>query len=655
LTVATSSPKHKIYRWPLVVLLLVAFALRVFQLASQSLWYDEGVTAYVTRQPLAELTAWTANDIQPPLFYYSLALWGQLVGWSEFALRFPSVMWGVVVVALLWAMTSVWARNPAPVLAAAIAAVSPLLVYYSQEARMYSMLIALGVTCGWLISVALTRAPSARLWFAYTFFATLAVYTHYFAFFLLLALGIAYLVLFHALHSGVKRAPLFGFVLSQLALLVLYIPWMGVMATRLGADSSYWQGEFKVGEALRHAAISFIAGETILERQAVWLALAGALLTIVVAALAWRRTPQLRPALTFGLLWFIIPVIGVVTLATFAPKFNARYVLISAPGLILLWSVSICTLLTPLSRQASPARRGRLWAYALLLCIMASSAVANFNWFFNNAFAKAQWRQMVEFLRPRLAPDEGVILVSGHAWPVWDYYAPDLPALRLPGIDVLDVDEVLTFENTAAPLRTLVERYPGAWLALWQEEVVDPNDVVPVQLELSGREKGSSALFNQLTLRRFSRLRSSRIADQPPIQRPLAASFGDRLTLNGLRSLGNGDLLFFWQKKTSLPGGSAVEDDYHMKVEVFDADGQQVASPPDRRLAGYNYPSFRWQPGDVVMGRIPAQEWLGAEPQPGRYTVRLTVYDANDPAMTPLATENGGDALVIDDVEVVIE
>lgn len=644
-------------RWSLIAILFVAFALRVFDLGAQSLWYDEGVTAFVSRLPLPQLTRWTADDIQPPLYYSLVALWGQAAGWSEFALRLPSVLWGVTTVALIYALTKVWARRPAPEMAAAIAAVHPLLVYYSQEARMYAMLTALGVVCGWLISLALTRAQSARLWIAYALAATAAIYTHYFAFFLLIALGLAYLALYRPLHPGARHLPLLGFTLSQLVILLLYTPWFSVLFMRLSVDASYWQGELKVEEALRHAGVSFVTGETLFERQAVLLGSVIGLLTVVAIVLAWRRAPQMRPAVAFGLLWFVIPLVGVVMLASVAPKFHARYVMISLPGLILAWSISLTTLLvlphaTASSGVATSRSRGaRFTAVGLIVSLALSFTAANLNWFFNDAFAKAQWRQLVEFLRPRIAPDETVILVSGHAWPVWDYYAPDLPPVRLPNLDVLNVDQVLTFENTAHALQAAAEEYPGAWLVLWQEEVVDPNDIVPVQLELSGREKGSSALFNQLTLRRFSRLRPARIAEKPPIQRTVGQLFGDSLLLEGVRALDNGDLLLFWRKQND----QAQADDYRMKMEVFDASGQLIARPPDRRLAGYNYPTFRWRNGEVVMGRIPAVAWLGSEPQAGRYTVRLAVYDANDPALTPLPIGDSGDVLIISDVEAVIE
>ena len=93
-------------------------------------------------------------------------------------------------------------------------------------------------------------------------------------------------------------------------------------------------------------------------------------------------------------------------------------------------------------------------------------------------------------MRAQRAADEPVLLVSGHAWPVWDYYAADMPAVRLPDLDVLDVDATLGYE-TGAALEAALTGAGGAWLVQWQDEVVDPIGVAPYFLGRAGRELGA--------------------------------------------------------------------------------------------------------------------------------------------------------------------
>jgi len=183
-----------------VALLLLAFALRVYRLDAQSLWYDEAVTAHVTGQRLAELTRWTADDIQPPLYYYIVAGWTRLAGRGEWALRFPSAFFGTLTAALLWSA----ARRLFPGQRAAaragllLFALSPLHVYFAQEARMYTLLTFLGLLAGYAL-LAATRSEraarfrwssAARWWGVFVAAAVATLYTHYFGVMLLAAYGL---------------------------------------------------------------------------------------------------------------------------------------------------------------------------------------------------------------------------------------------------------------------------------------------------------------------------------------------------------------------------------------------------------------------------------------------------------------------------------
>ena len=78
-------------------------------------------------------------------------------------------------------------------------------------------------------------------------------------------------------------------------------------------------------------------------------------------------------------------------------------------------------------------------ALLLVIFIGATSLIGLRNWFTDPAFTKAQWRELAAAVRAQIAPGEAVLLVSGHASPAWDYYAPDIPRTRLPEIDILDV------------------------------------------------------------------------------------------------------------------------------------------------------------------------------------------------------------------------
>lgn len=640
------------YRVRQIALVLIAFALATFRLAHQSLWYDEGVTALVAQRGVVALTAWTAGDIQPPLYYYVVAAWGALAGWGEWALRFPSAWFATLSTPLLGVLAlRMSGLRRAGLLAALFAALHPLLVYYSQEARMYAQLTMLGILAAYLlVRLADAPAPRAAGWAAFVAVGAAALYTHYFALFLLIGLAAAFLI--DSWQRGVSlRRKALSLLGAGAVILLLYLPWLGAIVGQLREDRSYWTGTLKLDEAFTKVAISFTSGETVFESTALWLLAGYAALTLLTVVALWRNSVAGRRVLLYAGCWLLAPVVAVLSLALVIPKFNARYVMEALPALLLIWASGLALF--------GDVRRGR--RTAMLAPLAASLLVLGFflglsNWFFNPSFDKDHWRQVTAFLRPRLAPEEVVVLVSGHAWPVWDYYAADLPVVRLPDLEILDVDAVLDFATTGAVLRTIFAEgsgLDGAWLLTWQDEVVDPNGVTTVQMELGGREKGQSATFSGLGLRRFTGFRPHRFVDAPPIETATDIVFGEQVVLRGYTIIDNGDLLLFWER---LPGSADPAPDLHVALTSTTAAGVPMAAPPERRLAGYTYPFARWQPGEIVVGHMPVRDWLGsAEIAPGAYHFSLRVFDALDPTASPLPTGDGRTTVDFGPVDVEID
>ncbi len=642
----------------LALITLCAFAIRMYRLDTQSLWYDEGVTAEVAQRGITQLTQWTAGDIQPPLYYYLIALEGRLAGWSEWNLRFPSVFFGTLMVPLLAAVTiALTRRRFAGLLAALFVTFHPLLVYYSQEARMYAMLTTLGVLLGYLILHAETRIHNKWLhWTVYIIVATAAVYTHYFAFFLLLALAFAFfadqlLILARpiatgddsqtqALPSQLVRGAAPAFLLADLAVLVLYLPWITAMLTRFAVDSSYWQGQFKLWEAVRHVAISFTSGETVLEVQATRLLLPYGLTVLAVLPVLTWRNPAQRRTLVYGLLWLALPILAVLLLAMTTPKFNPRYVMIALPGLLLLWSAGLAQLATAFRRRHR-SLLGMLWlrsqsifSMAIIGLLLTGFVYADYNWFSDPAFTKAEWRQLSQYVRAQIKAEQAknqnsnplIILVSGHAWPVWHYYAPDLPPLRLPNIEILDVNAVLDFTRSALPLRNALRGKTDVWLIEWQEKVVDPMTIVPLQLQLAGHEAKQKTQFWHLQLHHYTNIHADGVLVEPSGATDSSTNFGNQVNLLDYRVAANGDLLLVWQLN---PNHSNPVPDLYVTGQIYTQDGLPFSHFEDRRLANYEFPTFRWRQDQITVGRIPASEWTNLVALPGTYRLRLGVYDVN--------------------------
>src|SRR5215210_9181652 len=118
---------------------VLAAALRLPTLGSQSLWVDETLTASRFSGDLGQLfDHLTGEEANPPLYYLVEWAWIKLAGTGEVALRLPSAVFGIALVPVAYGIGRRLASPRAGVALAAVVAVHPLLVYYSQEARGYA-------------------------------------------------------------------------------------------------------------------------------------------------------------------------------------------------------------------------------------------------------------------------------------------------------------------------------------------------------------------------------------------------------------------------------------------------------------------------------------------------------------------------------------
>jgi uncharacterized membrane protein len=182
--------------WPLVALTLLAAVLRFATLDLQSFWYDEAFTpVHVLHASLAAtLHGVVKTENTPPLWYVLIWAWSRLFGTGVLALRFPSALAGVATVPVAWSIARELAgRGPgsrrAAIVCAALAAVNPLFVWYSQEARAYGLYVFLSALALLCMLRADREATPGRL-AAFAISAALALATFYFEAFMLIPMAL---------------------------------------------------------------------------------------------------------------------------------------------------------------------------------------------------------------------------------------------------------------------------------------------------------------------------------------------------------------------------------------------------------------------------------------------------------------------------------
>ncbi len=181
-------PSPARWRWPprlwLLVILAVGAVLRVYRHDALDLWLDEGITVHVARLPWSTVLGFHgAHETHPPLYFVAVKLVTLLVPELR-AGRVVSVIAGTATIPVLYCLASRLVGARTALIASAALALSPLHVWYSQEARMYALGTLL-IAASYLAVVAFWTSPRPAWAAAYGAATLLAMYANYGAFFAL--------------------------------------------------------------------------------------------------------------------------------------------------------------------------------------------------------------------------------------------------------------------------------------------------------------------------------------------------------------------------------------------------------------------------------------------------------------------------------------
>lgn len=267
----------------LAALTLGAALLRWPTLAGDSLWFDEWITRQIVSGSLVDvLRGVKGTESTPPLYYCVAWVWAQAFGTSETALRSLSLVFGALTVPVAYSIGSTLVSRRAGWVAAALVATSPLLVWYSTEARAYSLLVLLGAVSLLLVSRALT-SPTPRVLGLWSLTAILALVTHYFAGFLVVA---EVAVLLVGIPSRRRAIGLAGAPVALTAVLLAPLVY-------LQRNRGSWIEQYPLGPRLEEVGRNFLSGVSI---PSAGLELLSAILVAAAASLALLGSTRERRA-----------------------------------------------------------------------------------------------------------------------------------------------------------------------------------------------------------------------------------------------------------------------------------------------------------------------------------------------------------------------
>lgn len=412
--------------WSLLLIILIGLALRAFRLDHQSMWYDEAISRWVGTWPLDEVVRFAFVDrVHPPLYFLMLDVW-QRVGDSVYLARFFSLGWGVLVIPMTYWLGRRVAGRRAAGLAAALVALSPFDVWYSQEIRMYTLVTVFVLAATGFLLRSLRRNRTID-WIGYSVFVVLSAYTHHVTLFMFLPHAIVVVLNVRRWRTIFRR-----WALAVAVAVVLYLPWLIPVALDGGFSRTATGWILPPTAAdLGFTAYAFAVGMTT-DWSLTWTWLPLAVWSVGwVMALRNSRDREWRLSQTLLVWMILVPLALVWVLSLRKPFYVTRYFAPLQPAAAILACAG----------WAAVARARRVWFLLAASVVAAIYGVALFNMYFVPRYFRQDWRAAAQYLCPQLQTADRVIMSREtiNQRILLDYYcARTIGVEPVPGPDSLD-------------------------------------------------------------------------------------------------------------------------------------------------------------------------------------------------------------------------
>ena len=381
----------------LILVTLAGAYLRLLHLGTKSLWQDEPATVALARMlwPHFVKVWWHGEAGYQAAYFFLMRGWLHL-GQSEAWIRLPAAMFGIASIPLIYAVARKLVRVEAALASAAMLAFSPTHVYYSQEARSYTMTILLVLVSSWFFVRAVQQDREGD-WVLWTIFSVLAIESHSFASFVLVAQACS--LFLHKKPSPWARMVGHSFlILMVTAPLTAFIFWLLPQTT---IDS--WMPKPTPKQVLHLALFLGGSGEKLVLSMILWMAAVSAICRDRVRAprgdMFWRGM--------FLISWAVVPIVLTGLLSLYRPVFVQRYMIFCLPATIILAGLGMSAL------------ANRHLGFWLVIALCTTSIV---NVFVGYRKPREDWRSATDAIIAFAQPGDAIVVYPPYARPGFDYY-----------------------------------------------------------------------------------------------------------------------------------------------------------------------------------------------------------------------------------------
>lgn len=399
----------------LILIITLALVLRLINL-NQSLWLDEGINVLAAQNySLFEMvTEYAKADFHPPGWFVLLWFWTKLFGYSEIAVRIPSVIFGVVTVYITFLIGKKILSKELGLTAAVLLTINPLHIFYSQEARMYAMAaLAVSISIFLLLKMAKGERVNLVLLIVSNLFLLTSDYLAYFIF----PAQIIFLLV------NKKGQMLKKWLVALAVSILLGIWWLPIFLSQFNVGAAAatnlptWKsvvGAFDF-KTIPLTFVKFIIGKISLTDKFIY---AAVLLPICswFGFLLWRGIRSMDDfSRKLLLIWIIVPISLATIISFVVPIYSYFRVLFVIPPFVILIAAGILSAKTNLK-------------HIFLITTILIEIFCSLVYLFNPSFHREDWKGLVNFFKTQ---SKGVILFeSSGILPPFEYYAKgDLKAI----------------------------------------------------------------------------------------------------------------------------------------------------------------------------------------------------------------------------------
>jgi uncharacterized membrane protein len=379
--------------------------LRLFHIGQQSLWFDEAFSLLLARQDISFILSNAAGDVHPAFYYLLLHFWLWL-GADETTIRLLSALLNVLTMPILYVVGARLLGRAVGSVAVLLFAITPSQIQFSQEARMYALLVLLSTLSIWCFLWA--RDNDRWLaWLCLAGTALIGLYTHYLSVFTLVALHL------FALTSIGRWRLLMRLLIIDVVIGLLFTPqlWIALTQVRIVAGD-YWLETPSLAMLISTPSLLFTNAAVPFAAIPIPVVLAALVLSWVIIPLlaiqlfiAWRSGSQREKDALILLL----------SLALCAPILSYLISQVKPIYLIrtLLTTIPACTLLLA---WLMVRLRYRLLVPLCMLAVIGVFATSLVFYYFDPCYSKEPFREVMAYIAAERAPGDIYLHTSGGSY-----------------------------------------------------------------------------------------------------------------------------------------------------------------------------------------------------------------------------------------------